>query len=710
MAFLSLSIIFFSILLPFLPPTISQPENSNTYATSVPLLMAIKASLDPQNLVLSSWSLNSTSGPCNGSFEGIACNEFGQVVNISLQGKGLSGQIPPEIGQLKNLTGLYLHFNEIHGVVPKELADLTDLSDLYLNVNNLSGHIPSEIGSMCNLQVLQLCYNILSGSIPTQLGSLKKLSVLALQSNKLSGAIPASLGNLFVLTRLDLSINNLFGSIPSKLADLPLLKVLDIRNNTFSGNVPLELSNDIVCFLVCRNKELKRLNEGFQYANNPGLCGNDFSSLNTCSDSSKSSSKPEPFGPGTGHIPSKDIPESANVLPNGLNQSKRTHTAAAAVIIVIGLIVASTAVALFTFSWYRRRKQKIGSTFDSGEARRSTDQVKDVGRRTASPLISLEYSSSWDPLAKREDGNSFSQEVLESYMFTLDAVESATQYFSETNLLGKSSFSAIYKGILRDGSAVAIKCISKISCKSDETEFLKGLKLLTSLKHENLLRLRGFCCSKGRGECFLIYDFVSNGNLLQYLDVKDDKGDVLDWPTRKSIIQGIAQGIRYLHGTENNKRTLVHRNISAEKILIDKHYNPLLSDSGLQNLLADDIVFSTLKGSAAMGYLAPEYTTTGRFTEKSDIYAFGMIIFQILSGKSRISQLNCHGAELSRFEDFIDANLAGNFKESEAARLGEVALLCTNVSPDQRPDIEGVMQELDGIGLNSCSNMSLQNS
>lgn len=156
-----------------------------------------------------------------------------------------------------------------------------------------------------------------------------------------------------------------------------------------------------------------------------------------------------------------------------------------------------------------------------------------------------------------------------------------------------------------------------------------------------------------------------------------------------------------MHRSKNGKPTLVHRNISAEKVLIDLHYNPLLSDSGLQKLLADDIVFSTLKGSAAMGYLAPEYTTTGRFTEKSDIYAFGMIIFQILSGKSRITQLNCHGAEISRFEDFIDINLAGTFKESEAARLGEVALLCTHEFPNLRPDIGTVMQELDGITSSS---------
>ncbi|KAL6500089.1 hypothetical protein OROGR_027999 [Orobanche gracilis] len=182
---------------------------------------------------------------------------------------------------------------------------------------------------------------------------------------------------------------------------------------------------------------------------------------------------------------------------------------------------------------------------------------------------------------------------------------------------------------------------------------------------------------------------------------KSKREVVLDWPTRKSIIKGIAKGIEYLHGNTNGKPTLVHRNISAEKILIDQHYIPLLSDSGLHKLLADDIIFSTLKSSAAMGYLAPEYTTTGKFTEKSDIYAFGMIIFQILSGKSRITQLNCHGAEISRFQDFIDANLDGEFKELEAARLGEVALLCTHENPDHRPDIGTVMQELDDITCNA---------
>ncbi|XP_009629432.1 LRR receptor kinase BAK1 [Nicotiana tomentosiformis] len=673
-----LSPIFFFILILAYP---QQRVFSEPIVTKTPLslLMSIKSSLDPKNLILSSWSANATD-PCNGSFEGIACNELGQVVNISLQGKDLSGKIPPEIGQLQSLSGLYLHFNKLHGVVPKEIANLTQLSDLYLNVNNLSSVIPTEVGNMSNLQVLQLCYNQLTGSIPNQIGALKKLSVLALQVNQLTGAIPASLGDLEMLTRLDLSFNNFFGSIPVKLANAPKLEVLDIRNNTLSGNVPLAL---------------KRLNKGFQYANNPDLCGIEFSSLKLCTVSGLNQNRPQPFQPGSNRLPTKDIPESANVQAKQMSQSRKSQTAV--VVGVIALFVAVAVTGLFTFSWYRRRKQKIGGTLDSADRRLSTDEVKEVSRRSASPLISLEYSNGWDPLGKGRDGTAFSQEVFESFMFNLDEVESATQYFSEANLLGKSNFTAVYKGTLRDGSSVAIKCISKTSCKSDETEFLKGLKLLTSLKHENLPRLRGFCCSKGRGECFLIYDFVPNGNLLQYLDVKDGKGKVLDWSTKLHIIKGVARGIQYLHGNKGSKPALVHRNISAEKVLIDQRYNPLLSDSGLPKLLADDIVFSTLKESAAMGYLAPEYTTTGRFTEKSDLYAFGVIIFQILSGKRRITHSNHQGAELCRYEDFIDPKLGGNFEEAEAVQMAKVALLCTHESPNQRPNIEVVMQELNDL-------------
>ncbi|KAF7820649.1 Protein NSP-INTERACTING KINASE 2 [Senna tora] len=528
--------------------------------------MDLKASLDPQSRYLSSWT--PSGNPCDGSFEGLACNENGQVANISLQGKGLSGKLSPAIGGLKHLTGLYLHYNALHGEIPREIADLPEL-------------------------ILQLCYNQLKGSIPTQLGDLKKLSVLALQSNQLTGAIPASLGDLGMLTRLDLSSNRLFGSIPTRLADASSLQVLDVRNNTLSGNVP---------------------------------------------------------------------PVSA--------------------------------IGILTFVHYRRRKQKLGNSYDVSDSRLSTDQAKGMYRKNGSPLISLEYSNGWDPLADSRNFNGESQDVFQSFRFNLEEVETATQYFSESNLLGKSNFSATYKGVLRDGSVVAVKSISKSSCKSDEAEFLKGLNILTSLRNENLARLRGFCCSRGRGECFLVYDFVPNGNLSRYLDVKEGDGEVLEWTTRVSIVKGIAKGIAYLHAHKPNKPALVHQNISAEKVLIDQRFNPLLVDSGLCKILTNDVVFSALKASAARGYLAPEYTTTGRFTEKSDVYAFGVLLLQILSGKQSVTSSMRLAAESFRLQEFMDPNLQGRFFEYEAAKLSKMALLCSHESPFERPSMEAIVQEL----------------
>ncbi|KAJ7970069.1 Receptor-like protein kinase [Quillaja saponaria] len=644
-------------------------------------LMDVKAALDPENQYLSSWTINGN--PCDGSFEGVACNERGQVANISLQGKGLSGMVSPCISELKQLTGLYLHYNSLQGEIPREIANLTELSDLYLNVNRLSGEIPSEIGKMDNLQVLQLCYNQFTGSIPTQLSALKKLNVLALQSNQLTGAIPASLGDLETLVRLDLSCNRLFGSIPTRLTDAPLLEVLDIRNNTLSGNVPLAL---------------KRLNDGFLFQNNLGLCGSGFLSLRACNASDHiNPSKPEPFGPGANGQSRRDIPETANVqFPcNGTqcpNSSKSRQKSVTVAIIVVTIAV--SAICVLAFTQYHRRNKKLGTAFDISNSRLSTDKARVLQRKNGSPLISLEYSNGWDPLADGRNMIGDSQEVFQNFKFNLEEVETATQYFSELNLLGKSKFSATYKGILRDGSAVAIKSISKTSCKSDEAEFLKGLNILTLLRHENLVKFRGFCCSRGRGECFLIYDYVTSGNLLYYLDMKEGDGEVLEWSTRVSIVKGIAKGIEYLHAHKKNKHPLVHQNISAEKVLIDQRFNPLLSYPGLHKLLTNDIVFSALKASAAMGYLAPEYTTTGRFTDKSDVYAFGVMILQILSGKRKVTGSIRLAAESQRIQDFIDPNIQGRFFEYEAAKLAKMALLCTHESPFERPSMEAIVQEL----------------
>ncbi|KAK9724498.1 hypothetical protein RND81_05G077200 [Saponaria officinalis] len=664
----------------FISSTNSKP--TTTTHPEIDPLITLKTSLDPTNKLLTSWV--KFSDPCDGSFEGVGCNEMGQVTNISLQGKGLMGQLSPAISRLTHLTGLYLHYNSLNGQIPMELFTLPLLVDLYLNVNNFSGFIPSHIGHMENLQVLQLCYNQLTGSIPTQLGTLKKLTVIALQSNELTGAIPASLGNLESLMRLDLSFNYLFGSIPTSVAQTPLLQAFDIQNNSLSGNVP---------------PSLLRLSDGFKYANNLGLCGVSFLALDACPDADHLGQiRPEPYGGSASHgFRTKDIPETANVQPNCNGNEcpkprKKSHSSVTIGVVVLAL--ALSVISAFIFTKYRRTKQKLGTSFEMTESRLSTDQPREYCRKNGSPLISLEYPNGWDPLSDGQGFCGFSNELLQGFRFNLEEVECATQHFSQSHLLGKSGLSAVYRGILRDGSVVAVKRISKSSCKSEEAEFLKGLNLLTSLRHESLVRLRGFCCSRGRGECFLIYDFVPNGNLLRYLDLKAGDPNVLEWSTRVRIIHGVAKGIQYLHGIKVNKPSLVHQNISAKKVLIDHRFNPMITDSGLPKLLTNDTVFSSLKASAAMGYLAPEYTTTGRFTDKSDVYAFGMLVFQILSGKRKITNFVRVGAELSKPQEFIDPNIHEKYSEYEAAKLAKIALDCTHDSPVERPSMDVVVLEL----------------
>ena len=185
---------------------------------------------------------------------------------------------------------------------------------------------------------------------------------------------------------------------------------------------------------------------------------------------------------------------------------------------------------LLAFVCYRRRKQKIGSSIDISDSRRSTDLIRKIPSFIANPR----YSGGFDS----------SREMTGGLKFNLEEIESATQHFSDVNLLGRSSFLSTYKGILRDGSMVAVKSINRTSCKAEEEEFCKGLKLLSSLKHENLVGLRGVCCSSGRGECFLVYDFVDNGCLSQFLETKGKESSrVFTWPQRVAVIKGIARGM-----------------------------------------------------------------------------------------------------------------------------------------------------------------------
>ncbi|KAI7743077.1 hypothetical protein M8C21_014220 [Ambrosia artemisiifolia] len=336
----------------------------------VSVLMDIKASLDPENKHLMSWT--ESGDPCSNSFVGVVCNEY-----------------------LK---------------IPKEISALTELSELYLNVNNLTGDIPLEIGNMTSLQVVELCCNELNGSIPSELGNLKKLNVLALQHNRLTGQIPRTIGRLDMLERLDLSFNRLTGPIPINIARVSKLEFFDVQNNTLSGFVPTGL---------------KKLGDGFGYKNNRDLCGTTFPSLRPCTDLDVAMiNQLEPFPPAPNTTIPQNIPQSASIMPHchetrcsNSSNLKRVGIIAA----IVTVIAALTVTALVTIFVHRRRKQKIWSKSETPDHRFSIPD---------SSLKSSEYSCAWDPTQKSPKTCGFCVELepksdsLQS--FNLEEIESAT--------------------------------------------------------------------------------------------------------------------------------------------------------------------------------------------------------------------------------------------------------------------------------------------
>eukprot|EP00249_Psilotum_nudum_P025498 c30032_g1_i1 orf=8-2350(+) len=687
--------------------------DSTSRSSELDTLLDIKVTLDPGGHVLHSWVAWSI--PCEGSFRGVVCNGAGKVANVSLQGAGLTGSIPAALAELDALTGLYLHFNELTGSIPPVLGSLIHLTDLYLNVNRLMGHIPPELGSLVNLQVLHLCCNSLMGIIPAELGRLGNLSVLSLQHNNLTGSIPFAFGSLVSLTRLDLSFNMLSGSIPSSLVKLTKLISLDMRNNNLSDVTPAVL------------RLLQQ--HGFAYANNSLLCGEYLSDFRSCN-SSVAFRRQEPLVANPPIIDPHSIRPPPIIDPHSIrppistaaeSASRDVHTGSHSkssrvgiVSVMAPLALGGVLVGLLTFIVFRRHKQRIGS-------------ANELSTKASGNILSEKLFGGDDPFLKcTSPSNDYiyptrSSRSLGSFSGTgifskpsycthydLDELETATNYFSEQNLLGKNCYSAVHKGTLKDGSAVAIRSLSKASCKVD-LEVLVGM--FAQMKHENVVALKGFCTSTGKTEWFLVYDFVSNGTLQDHLY---NRTEYLDWPVRIGVASGIAKGLHFMHsGTED---AIIHQSLSTANVLLDRSYGALLSDGGLHRLLADDIVFSKLKVSALLGYLAPEYATTGRLEQKGDVYAFGVILLQLISGKMptylHVSQSHPQAPDnmvswarsliqAGRIDQLMDERMGNKYSYPVALRMAAVAFSCTAENASKRPcmaEVVDLLNKVDGEG------------
>ncbi|XP_031120627.1 probable leucine-rich repeat receptor-like serine/threonine-protein kinase At3g14840 isoform X2 [Ipomoea triloba] len=290
---------------------------------------------------------------------------------------------------------------------------------------------------------------------------------------------------------------------------------------------------------------------------------------------------------------------------------------------------------------------------------------------------------------------------LQISLFTFREIKEATNNFDAANKIGEGGFGPVYKGTLLDGTTIAVKQLSSKS-KQGYREFLNEIGMVACLQHPNLVKLYG-CCVE-RKPLLLIYEYLENNSLAHALFGPEDCQLKTDWSIRYRICVGIAKGLAFLH--EESEIKIIHRDIKANNVLLDKDLNPKISDFGLAKP-DDENTHITTRVAGTVGYMAPEYALWGYLTFKADVYSFGIVTLEILAGKNNVKR---HSNEnyfclldwalvLQRkgnLMELIDSRLGSNFDKDQALRMVKVALLCTNTSHVLRPSMSAVVSMLEG--------------
>ncbi|CAN8321657.1 unnamed protein product [Cochlearia groenlandica] len=286
--------------------------------------------------------------------------------------------------------------------------------------------------------------------------------------------------------------------------------------------------------------------------------------------------------------------------------------------------------------------------------------------------------------------------------FSLKQIKTATNNFDCSNRIGEGGFGPVYKGTLCDGTIIAVKQLSTVS-KQGSREFLNEIGMITALHHPNLVKLYG-CCVEG-DQLLLVYEFVENNSLARALFGPQETQLRLDWPTRRRICIGVAKGLAYLH--EESRLKIVHRDIKATNVLLDKELNPKISDFGLAKLNEEDNTHISTRVAGTFGYMAPEYALRGHLTDKADVYSFGILALEIVHGRSnKIDRSKNYTlylidwVEVLREEnnllELVDSRLGSDYNREEAMAMIQVVILCTIPDPCDRPLMSEVVKMLEG--------------
>ncbi|GFY82038.1 leucine-rich repeat protein kinase family protein [Actinidia rufa] len=601
--------------------------------------------LGMQEILLSG---NKLSGSVDSLFSSSIDNSHQKLQVLDLSGNGLSGEISSAVGDFSSLRVLNLSRNSLDGSIPASIGKLKVLGSLDISDNRLKGSIPSEIGGAISLKELILANNFLAGPIPISIQNCPTLTTLVVSKNNLTGPIPPALAKLTNLQIVNLSFNKFTGTLPKQLANLVGLLSFNISHNQLQGELPAGgFFNTIAPSSV---------------SGNPSLCG---AAVNkTCPTVLP---KPIVLNPNSSDSTPGSIPQSLGHKKIILSISALVAIGAAAVI-VIG-VIAITVLNL---------------------------RVRSSTPRSAAALpFSGGDDFSHSPTTDANSGK------LVMFSGDPDFSTGAHALLNKDCELGRGGFGAVYRTVLRDGRPVAIKKLTVSSLVKSQVDFEREVKKLGKIRHPNLVSLEGYYWTPSLQ--LLIYEFVSGGSLYKRIHEGSD-GNFLSWNDRFNIILGTAKSLAHLH-----QMNIIHYNLKSSNILIDTSGEPKVADFGLARLLPmlDRYVLSS-KIQSALGYMAPEFACrTVKITEKCDVYGFGVLVLEVVTGKRPVEYTEddvvvlCdmvrEALEQSDTEDCVDGRMQGKFPADEAIPVIKLGLICTSQVPSNRPDMGEVVNILELI-------------